>query len=60
MPAGDPVRRRERLAALVDRRLLGYRRPAERTADGDAPERARAPAELPLDDREVTFHRFRS
>ena len=48
--AGQLVRRRERLAGRVVRRLLGDRRAAERAADGDAAERARRPAELPGDD----------
>ena len=52
---GDEVRARqpeccrERIAALVERSLLGYRRAAERTADGDAAKCARRPTELLLD-----------
>ena len=58
MRAGQVVGRRERLARLVERGLLGDRRPAERAADGDAAERARGPAELALDDRAVIVHRW--
>ena len=63
---GDEVRagqlegRRERLARLVERRLLRYGRAAEGAANGHPPERAGRPAELPLDDRAVIVHRARS
>lgn len=49
MRAGQVVRRRERLARLVERRLLGNRRTSERTAHGDAPEGPWRPSELALD-----------
>jgi hypothetical protein len=51
--AREPVRRRERLARLVVRRLLGYRRAAEGAADGNAAERPRRASELALDDLPV-------
>jgi hypothetical protein len=57
VPAGDPVRRRERLARLVERSLLRHRRPAEGAADDYPPERPRGPAELALHDRAVIVHR---
>ena len=60
VPAGDVVGRRKRLAGVVERRLLGYGRAAERAAHGHAPERARGPADLTLDDCTVIFHRARS
>jgi len=41
--AGEPVGRRERLAGLVERRLLGHGGPAERAADRDPKERAGRP-----------------
>ena len=57
MAAGDVVGRRERLAVLVVRRLLGDRGISERTADHDAPEGTRRAAELPLDQpRFARFH----
>ncbi len=58
--AGDVVGGRERLARLVERCLLGYGRATERAAHDHAPKRARGPADLPLDDGAVIFHRARS
>jgi hypothetical protein len=46
--AREPELRREGLAARVERRLLGDRRPAERTAGDDPQERTRRASELPL------------
>src|SRR5262249_47455478 len=57
VPAGDVELRRERTAVLVERRLLGDRGAAGRTADGDAHERTRPAAELTLDDRGVVHDR---
>ena len=51
--AGQVVRRRERLAVGAVGILLGDGRRPVRAANGYAPERARCPAELALDDREV-------
>jgi hypothetical protein len=51
--AREPERRREGLAGIVERLLLGDGRPAVGTANGYAPERARLSAQLAPDDRKV-------
>ena len=56
--AGDAELRRKRAAGLVERRLLGHRRPAEGAAHGDAAEGRGRRAELPLDDL-LVGQRFR-
>jgi hypothetical protein len=53
MRARQPERRRERLAGIVERRLLGDGRPSVGAANGYAPERPRLSAQLALDDRAV-------
>src|SRR4051794_18863759 len=50
------VRRRERHALRVVRALLGDRRPAERAAHGDAPERARLATDLARDELPISGH----
>ena len=45
------------VAVGVERLLLDDSGRAVRAADGDAPEGARRPSELPLDDREVVHGR---
>ena len=53
MRARQVVGRREGVSFRVVRLLLGYCRPAVRTADGHAAQRTRRPAELTRDDRPV-------
>ena len=54
----QPERRRERLAAVVERRLLRDRGTTERAARDDPPKGARRASQLPLDCRAV-IHRGR-
>ena len=56
--ARHPELRRERMTGVVERRLLGHRRPPERTAHGHAAKRPRRPPELALDDL-LVGQRFR-
>jgi hypothetical protein len=60
--ARQPERRREGLARVVERRLLGDGGAPERAADDDAPKRARRPSQLSFDGAavSVTVHRRRS
>jgi hypothetical protein len=55
--AGQPEGGRERLAALVVRRLLRDRRATERAADSYAAESPRRTPQLSLDDGTVIHHR---
>src|SRR5919201_411525 len=56
MRAREPVRRRKRSPGVVERRLLRYRRPSERTTDDDTPECARLPSDLASDNGTVILH----
>src|SRR5262249_1818258 len=53
--ARQPEGGRERVAGLVERRLLSHGRTAERAADDDAPECTRRPAQLTLDGGAIAF-----
>jgi hypothetical protein len=53
VPTCQVVRRRERTPSIVERRLLGYRRPAKWAASCDAQERSRRSPKLLLDDGTV-------
>src|SRR6266545_4413159 len=59
MRAGQPERRRKRIAVLVVRRLLRHGRPAERTADSYATEGTRGTTQLTLDDGAIIHRRRR-